>query len=94
MVKEVFGDFASWRHKKDENDRTRAKQNFELMKDPQTYPKQLDYLRKRLTDEPAYQTFFVLDGAHRQAEVRRPDRLRREHERPRLAAGGDAGRAR
>jgi hypothetical protein len=61
MVKEVFGDFASWRHKKEENDRIR-KENFELMKKPVTYPKQLDYLRKRLTEEPALRTFFVLDG--------------------------------
>jgi outer membrane protein assembly factor BamB len=61
MVKEVFGDFASWRHKKDENDRLR-KMNFEQFKDPQTYPKQIAYLRKRLTEQPAYQTLFVLDG--------------------------------
>ncbi|MGE5608026.1 MAG: PQQ-binding-like beta-propeller repeat protein [Bacillota bacterium] len=60
MVKEVFGDFASWRHKKDENDRLRQA-NFELMQKPETYQKQLDYLRKRLIDQPAYQTFFVLD---------------------------------
>jgi hypothetical protein len=62
MVKEVFGDFASWRHKKEENDRLR-RENFELMKRPETYQKQLDYLRKRLTDQSAYQTFFVLDPA-------------------------------
>jgi hypothetical protein len=62
MVKEVFGDFASWRHKKDENDRLR-KQNFAQLADPQTYAKEMAYLRKRLTDEPALQTFFVLDGA-------------------------------
>ena len=62
MVKEVFGDFASWRHKKDENDRLR-KQNFEQLADPRTYAQEMAYLRKRLTDEPALQTFFVLDGA-------------------------------
>ena len=61
MVKEVFGDFASWRHNKEENAKLRE-QNFKLMERPETYPKQLDYLRKRLTDEPAYQTLFVLDG--------------------------------
>ena len=61
MVKEVFGDFASWRHKKDENDKLRG-QNFRLMEDPATYAKQMAYLRKRLTDEPALRTFFVLDG--------------------------------
>jgi hypothetical protein len=61
MAKEVFGDFASWRHNKEENTRLRE-QNFKLMEDPQTYAKQLAYLRKRLTEEPAYQTFFVLDG--------------------------------
>ena len=61
MAKEVFGDFASWRHNKEENAKLRA-QNFKRMEDPQTYTKQLDYLRKRLTAEPALQTFFVLDG--------------------------------
>jgi hypothetical protein len=63
MTKEVFGRFASWRIKdKAEKERVRA-DNFELMRRPETYTKQLDYLRKRLTDEPAMQTFFVLDGA-------------------------------
>jgi hypothetical protein len=33
------------------------------MADPKTYDSQLDYLRKRLTNQPAYQTFFVLDPA-------------------------------
>jgi len=61
MVKEIFGDFASWRHTKEENDRLRQ-ENFELMQEPGTYEAQLDYIRKRLSDEPAYQTFFVLDA--------------------------------
>lgn len=60
MVKEVLGDFASWRHSKEENARLRQA-NFKLMEDPTTYRKQLDYLRRRLASEPAYQTFFVLD---------------------------------
>jgi hypothetical protein len=60
MVKEVFGDFASWRHKKDENDRLREA-NFKKMAEPGTYEAQLNFIRKRLTDEPIYQTFFVLD---------------------------------
>ena len=62
MVKEIFGDFASWRHNKEDNDRLR-KANFEKLADPKTYDAQLDYIRKRLTDQPAYQTFFVLDPA-------------------------------
>ena len=53
------------------------------MEDPKTYARQLDYIRRRLTEQPAHQTFFVLDPATRQAEVRRADRLRREHERHR-----------
>lgn len=61
MAKEVFGDFASWRHSKEENTKLRE-QNFKLMQDPATYAQQLDYLRKRLADDPAYRTFFVLDG--------------------------------
>jgi hypothetical protein len=62
MAKEVFGQFASWRIKsEDEKKRIRAA-NFELMKDPATYGKQLAYLRRRLTENPALQTFFVLDG--------------------------------
>jgi hypothetical protein len=62
MTKEVFGDFASWRHTKEENAKLRD-QNFKLMQDPKTYEKQIGYLRKRLTDEPSLQTFFVLDRA-------------------------------
>ncbi len=60
MVKEIFGDFASWRHKKEENDRLREA-NFKKMVEPGTYETQLNYIRTRLTDEPLYQTFFVLD---------------------------------
>ena len=59
MVKEIFGDFASWRHTKQENARLREK-NFALMEKPGTYEAQLRYIRKRLTEQPAYQTFFVL----------------------------------
>jgi hypothetical protein len=60
MVKEIFGDFASWRHKKEENDRLREA-NFKKMAETGTYEAQLNYLRRRLTEEPIYQTFFVLD---------------------------------
>lgn len=60
MVKEIFGDFASWRHTKQENDRLREA-NFRKMAEPGTYEAQLNYLRKRLTEEPIYQTFFVLN---------------------------------
>src|SRR5262245_43627896 len=62
MVKEIFGDFASWRHKKEENAKLRE-ENFKLMARPETYEAQLSYLRKRLTVEPFYQTFFVIDPA-------------------------------
>jgi len=58
MVKEIFGDFASWRHTKEENEQLR-RQNFEVMKKPDTYEAQLRYIRKRLTEQPIYQTFFV-----------------------------------
>ena len=61
MVKEIFGDFASWRHKKEENARLRQ-ENFNRMQEQGTYEAQLDYIRKRLSDEPAYQAFFVLDA--------------------------------
>jgi len=61
MVKEIFGDFASWRHTKEENERLRL-ENFKLMEKPGTYQAQLDYIRRRLTEEPVYQTFFVLDA--------------------------------
>jgi hypothetical protein len=60
MVKEIFGDFASWRHTKKENARLRQ-ENFKLMEKPGTYEAQLHYIRKRLSEQPAYQTFFVLD---------------------------------
>jgi hypothetical protein len=61
MVKEIFGDFASWRHTKEENARLRQ-ENYKRMHEPGTYEAQLDYIRKRLSEEPAYQTFFVLDA--------------------------------
>jgi len=61
MVREVFGDFASWRHNKEDNARLRAA-NFRLMEDPATYRAQLEFLRRRLAAEPGYQTFFVLDS--------------------------------
>ncbi len=60
MVREIFGDIASWRHTKEENARLRE-QNFKQLAQPKTYQRQLDYLRKRLAEQPAYQTFFVLD---------------------------------
>jgi hypothetical protein len=59
MVKEIFGDFASWRHTKEENEQLR-RQNFEVMEKPGTYEAQLRYIRKRLIEQPIYQTFFVL----------------------------------
>ena len=69
MVKEIFEDFASWRHTKEENTRLR-RENFRRMQEPGTYEAQLDYIRKRLSEEPAYQTFFVLDaGTGRQKFV-------------------------
>jgi hypothetical protein len=61
MAKSVFGQFSSWRIKSEDEKKRIRTENFELMKDPQTYKKQLDYLRDRLTREPALQTFFVLD---------------------------------
>jgi len=60
MVKEIFGDFASWRHTKEENARLRQ-ENFNRMQEPGTYEVQLRYIRKHLSEQPAYQTFFVLD---------------------------------
>ena len=60
MVKEIFGDFASWRHTKEDNARLRE-ENFKLMAKPGTYEAQLNYIRRRLSEQPPYQTFFVLD---------------------------------
>jgi hypothetical protein len=59
MVEEIFGDFASWRHTKQENERLRQ-ENFKEMEKPGTYERQLRYIRQRLTEQPIYQTFFVL----------------------------------
>jgi len=61
MVGEIFGDFASWHHTKEENERLR-RENFKVMEKPDTYTRQLQYIRKRLTEQPVYQTFFVLDS--------------------------------
>jgi hypothetical protein len=60
MVREVFGDFANWRHSNEENQQL-SERNFKQMEKPETYAAQLDFLRKRLTEDPATQTFFVLD---------------------------------
>ncbi len=60
MARQIFGDFASWRHTKEENARLRE-ENFKLMEKPETYKAQLTYIRKRLSEQPEYQTFFVLD---------------------------------
>ena len=60
MVKKIFGDFASWRHTKEENEQLR-RENFELMEKPDIYTRQLQYILKRLTEQPVYQTFFVLN---------------------------------
>ncbi len=60
MVKEIFGDMASWRHSKAENARLRE-ENFRRLSQPGTYEAQLAYLRQRLGENPACQTFFVLD---------------------------------
>ena len=86
MVKEVFGDFASWRHSKEENARLREA-NFELMKKPDTYGGNWNYLRRRLQEEPAPADVFRPRPGDRQAAVRHADRLCGEHERPRSAAG-------
>jgi len=72
MVREVFGNFSSWRIKDEAEKRRIREANFELMKDPATYQRQLDYLRKRLADEPAFQTFFVLDPASGQQKFVTP----------------------
>ncbi len=60
LAKDVFGDFASWRHSKEANAVLRE-ENFAVMAKPETYARQMDFLRKQLTDQPALQTFFVLD---------------------------------
>ncbi len=60
MVKEIFGDFSSWRHSKEENERLR-RENLALLEKEDTYRRELEYLRRRLEAQPAYQTFFVLD---------------------------------
>ena len=62
MVKEIFGDMASWRHTKEENDRLKE-ENLKLLAKPDTYQRELDFLRRRLTERPELQTFFVLEGA-------------------------------
>jgi hypothetical protein len=62
MTKAIFGHFASWRLSDEANAFVRA-ENFALMEKPETYPAQLDFIRKRLTEQPALQTFFVLDSA-------------------------------
>ncbi|MGB2821957.1 MAG: hypothetical protein WBF17_13320, partial [Phycisphaerae bacterium] len=61
MVKDVFGDMASWRHTKQENEQLR-KRNFEQLARPETYGRQMAWIRKRLAERPELRTFFLLDG--------------------------------
>ncbi len=58
-VKEIFGDYASWRHPKEENAKWRGA-NFKQLEDPKTLDRQLELFRTRLEEQPAFQTFFVL----------------------------------
>lgn len=60
-VREVFGDYASWRHSAEENARLRE-QNFRLLQDPETYRRQMALIREKLRQKPYFQTFFLLDG--------------------------------
>lgn len=60
-VREIFGEWASWRHTREENERLRQA-NFELLARPETYPRQMEAIRRRLLEHPEFQTFFVLDG--------------------------------
>ena len=48
MVKEVFGDMASWRHTKEENERL-TRENLALLDKPDTYQRELDYLLEGTT---------------------------------------------
>ena len=58
--KEIIGDFASWRFSKEANAILRE-ENFAALAKPETYPAQMALIRKRLSEERALQTFFVLD---------------------------------
>lgn len=61
LVREVFGleHFHLWRYSKEEQERVREKV-FALLARPETYKAQLAFIRRRLEEQPAYQTFFVL----------------------------------
>lgn len=61
VVREIFGDYASWRHSPEENARLRE-QNFRLLENPQTYRRQMALIREKLRQKPYFQTFFLLDG--------------------------------
>ncbi|MEJ5341322.1 MAG: PQQ-binding-like beta-propeller repeat protein [Thermogutta sp.] len=60
-VREIFGDYASWRHSAGENARLRD-ENFRLLAQPETYQRQMELIRRKLEDKPYFQTFFLLDG--------------------------------
>ena len=87
MVKEIFGDFASWRHNKEDNDRLR-KANFEKMADPKTYDAQLDYYPQTAHRSARLSNLLRARSGDRQTKIRRADRLCREHERHAVAAAG------
>jgi len=60
-VREIFGDYASWRHSAEENARLRE-ENFRLLAKPETYQRQMELIRRKLERNPYFQTFFLLDG--------------------------------
>ena len=91
MVKEIFGDFASWRHKKEENDRLREA-NFKKMAEPGTYEAQLNYHPQAADRRAGLPDVLRPRPGHGPTEVRDADRLRREHERHRRPADRDRRR--
>lgn len=71
VVRDVFGDWASWRHTPEENDRIR-RENFRRLAESDALSAQLDRIGKRCEDQPFLRTFFVLDRETGEERIKPP----------------------
>lgn len=72
MSRAVFGDISSWRIKSKEEKQQWKEKNFAQLAQPETFGREMDWLRERLEKEPGFQTFFVLDGKTGEISSRPP----------------------
>ncbi len=72
MSRAVFGNIASWKLKTDAEKLQWRERNFAQLAQPETFDREMDWLRQRLEGEPGFQTFFVLNGSNGTVRARPP----------------------